>query len=189
MPSVSAHDVARELRSRLGSAGKLKIQKLLYYAQGWSLAWRDDQLFEEPIEAWAQGPVVGIIWTDERHGRTTPAPQDLSGGQLAVIDYVAERYGSFSGAALAAFTHAEDPWRNASEIGGGRSRRNQTITLDAMRAWFRSDSEYRRRAAEVSRLRSRSDIYSFTVAPRTADLEKAVERTLQGEHICESRPA
>ena len=37
----------------------LKLQKLLYYAQGFHLAIFNKPLFNEPIEAWAHGPVVG----------------------------------------------------------------------------------------------------------------------------------
>jgi uncharacterized phage-associated protein len=36
----------------------LKLQKLVYYAQGFHLGLFDKPLFEEPIEAWAHGPVV-----------------------------------------------------------------------------------------------------------------------------------
>lgn len=36
----------------------LRLQKMLYYAQGWSLARNGKPLFEEPIEAWHYGPVV-----------------------------------------------------------------------------------------------------------------------------------
>lgn len=40
----------------------LKIQKLLYYAQGISLGIYEKNLFEEKIEAWQHGPVVKEIY-------------------------------------------------------------------------------------------------------------------------------
>jgi uncharacterized phage-associated protein len=40
----------------------LKLQKILYFAQGWHLAYFDYPLFEEPIEAWKYGPVVSSIY-------------------------------------------------------------------------------------------------------------------------------
>ncbi len=40
----------------------LKLQKLLYYAQGIFLAINDEPLFEEPILAWAHGPVVESVY-------------------------------------------------------------------------------------------------------------------------------
>lgn len=36
----------------------LKLQKLIYYAQGFHLAISDRPLFPEPIKAWIHGPAV-----------------------------------------------------------------------------------------------------------------------------------
>ena len=41
----------------------LKLQKLVYYAQAWSLALRNGTpMFSEPIEAWASGPVCRPLY-------------------------------------------------------------------------------------------------------------------------------
>lgn len=40
----------------------LKLQKLLYYAQGISLGMYDKPLFDEKIEAWQHGPVVRKVY-------------------------------------------------------------------------------------------------------------------------------
>ena len=37
--TVSAHDVARELRARRPELKTVQVHKILYYAQGWHLAW------------------------------------------------------------------------------------------------------------------------------------------------------
>ena len=55
-------DVALYFLNRSDSAGSyaithLKLQKLVYYAQAWSLAVRGEPIFEEHIEAWTHGPV------------------------------------------------------------------------------------------------------------------------------------
>lgn len=42
----------------------LKLQKLLYYAQGLSLAINNERLFYEEIEAWKHGPVVPEIYDE-----------------------------------------------------------------------------------------------------------------------------
>lgn len=36
----------------------LKLQKLLYLAQGYSYAFYDEPLFADDMEAWVHGPVV-----------------------------------------------------------------------------------------------------------------------------------
>ena len=94
--SVSAHDVAAELRQRFDrDPGVTKIHKLLYYAQGWHLTWVGEPLFRESIEAWTNGPVVADVWHDEKRNRPRPAPQGLAGAELATVDYVMDRYGAF----------------------------------------------------------------------------------------------
>ena len=55
-------DVARYVVDRCGSLTTIKLQKLLYYCQGWHLAWESDKLFDAEIEAWANGPVVQEIY-------------------------------------------------------------------------------------------------------------------------------
>jgi uncharacterized phage-associated protein len=40
------------------SLSNLKLQKLVYYAQGFHLALTEKPLFDEAIEAWEHGPVV-----------------------------------------------------------------------------------------------------------------------------------
>ena len=44
----------------------LKLQKILYYAQGYYLAIHDKELFPEEFEAWAHGPVNEEIYNKYR---------------------------------------------------------------------------------------------------------------------------
>ncbi|MDR2895454.1 MAG: DUF4065 domain-containing protein [Propionibacteriaceae bacterium] len=44
----------------------MKLEKLLYYCQGWSLAWDGVPLFKEPLEAWANGPVCPAAFREHR---------------------------------------------------------------------------------------------------------------------------
>lgn len=45
----------------------LKLQKLLYYAQAWSLVFRGKALFYEDIEAWVHGPVIPLVYQRYKH--------------------------------------------------------------------------------------------------------------------------
>lgn len=110
---ISAHDVARELRSQLPFSGVVKLHKLLYLCQGWHLAWYGEPLFVEDIEAWENGPVVADVWRDEKAGRVAPQPEVLDGRQLLVVDYVIGHYGNLSGRELIELTHSEGPWADA----------------------------------------------------------------------------
>jgi len=43
---------------------QMKLQKMVYFAQGYNLAKRNEKLFKEEIQAWKFGPVVPIIYND-----------------------------------------------------------------------------------------------------------------------------
>lgn len=63
----SAIDVARYFLAQSDpdagdTMSNLKLQKLLYYAQGVTLALTEKPLFSDPLEAWLQGPVVPSVF-------------------------------------------------------------------------------------------------------------------------------
>lgn len=111
---VPVHEVANELRRRLGDIDAEKLHKLLYYVQGWHLAHTEGPLFKEPIEAGPNGPVVADLVAEAKRERGTPSPVALTDAALATIEYVVDRYGVFSGPELTRMTRDEDPWREAS---------------------------------------------------------------------------
>lgn len=135
--TVRAHDVASELRRRLPGLGAVKLHKLLYYCQGWHLAWTGEPMFRESIEAWDVGPVVADLWHDEDKGRRASAPVPVDDSARATINYVVARYGQLTGRDLVHLTHAEAPWRDASENG----QPNPVISSEAMTSHFASDDE------------------------------------------------
>jgi len=124
MPSSA--DVANYFLNLEGEGGEisnLKLQKLVYYAQGFSLALRGMPLFDEPIEAWMHGPVVPALYRQFRDRGSNPIPPDvafdpevLSVDERRLIEEVVGVYGQYSAWKLRQLTHEEDPWReNYSE--------------------------------------------------------------------------
>lgn len=100
----------------------LKLQKLLYYAQGWYLAFHDRPLFDEPIQAWIHGPVVPPVYGDFKHRKWLPIEAEVR--KRAEITDIPENiwghiedtwaaYGSMSAYDLEVLTHSESPWINA----------------------------------------------------------------------------
>ena len=63
---ASVFDVAKYILNKKGRMSPMKLQKLVYYSQCWSLAWDDKPLFNNRIEAWANGPVVRDLYTFHR---------------------------------------------------------------------------------------------------------------------------
>ncbi|MFM7886138.1 MAG: Panacea domain-containing protein, partial [Pseudanabaena sp.] len=59
---VAAYIVDKQVSTTGSGIPAMKLQKLVYYAQAWSLVWDDKPLFSDRIEAWANGPVVPDLY-------------------------------------------------------------------------------------------------------------------------------
>lgn len=120
----------------------MKLQKLVYYSQAWSLVWDDSPLFNEEIEAWANGPVVRSLY--QRHQGLFKVtqwdgdPQKLSDNQRDTIEKVLEFYGDMSSQALSDLTHQEAPWIDAREGLSPTDRGSRVISLAAMAEYYSS---------------------------------------------------
>jgi len=96
----------------------LKLQKLVYYAQAWSLVLRGEPLFDEDFQAWAHGPVAESVFHAFKDcgwnaiGRPEKVP-DLEAGDEAHLREVIDAYGDMSAKQLERMTHAELPWLQA----------------------------------------------------------------------------
>lgn len=142
MPQVSAKDVAAYILQKLGSMTTMKLQKLLYYCQAWSLVWDEEPLFHEGIEAWANGPVVREVFEEHRNmftiDRASGDPTKLSEKQKETIDSVLSFYGEKSSQWLSDLTHLEDPWKNARVGLAPGERSNKIISPAAMMEYYSS---------------------------------------------------
>lgn len=60
------HDITAYILKQLGPTSAMKLEKLVYYSQAWSLVWDSKPLFLARIEAWASGPVVPELYRHDR---------------------------------------------------------------------------------------------------------------------------
>jgi uncharacterized phage-associated protein len=134
---ASVIDVAQYILERHGPMTTMKLQKLVYYAQAWSIVWDDDVLFDDPIQAWKAGPVVRTLYERHRgHFRIATiggTAANLSERQRDTIDRVLRFYGDKSAQWLSDLTHMEDPWKYAY----GRAE-NTEITPEALAEYYGS---------------------------------------------------
>lgn len=134
MPVANAAKYLCAIRDEEDVFSGLKLQKLLYYAQGLSIKWFGRPLFPERIKAWAHGPVVPQVWHEYKAlGDELPRPADLDllavdAEARAVLDRVYAEYGQFAAWRLREMTHEEQPWKETEP--------NAVISLDSMRAFF-----------------------------------------------------
>jgi uncharacterized phage-associated protein len=140
---VSAHDVAAYILQKLGPMSAMKLQKLVYYSQAWSLVWDERPLFEERIEAWANGPVVRDLYEKHRGsfqvndwpwGDSSKLDQDACDTVGAVIEF----YGSKTAQWLSDLTHREDPWVEARRGLSPGEWSDREITHSLMHEYYTS---------------------------------------------------
>lgn len=140
MPTV--HDVAAYILKKRGPMTAMKLQKLVYYCQAWSLVWDEKPLFRSKIEAWANGPVVPDLYNQHRGiFRLTEwegSPSALNAIQKETIDAVLKFYGDKSSQWLSDLTHQEKPWREARMGLSPGERGNHVITHASMAEYYGS---------------------------------------------------
>lgn len=138
----NAHDVAAYIiANRPPGLTTMKLQKLLYYSQAWSMAWDGAPLFLEPIRAWDRGPVVPSVFKAYEGCKRVlgvPASGDASAlnvAQRATVDAVLGFYGTIDGGRLSDLTHLERPWRDAY----APTRPSPPIPVEALASFYRRD--------------------------------------------------
>lgn len=142
-PRIQVFDIAAYILERMGAMTTMKLQKLVYYSQAWSLVWDEKRLFEEKIEAWANGPVIRNLFDYHRgmyeiSSMPLGNPRLLNQEQQDTVDAVLEYYGHRSAQWLIELTHMEDPWIQARKGLPKLERGNRIIPLDAMADYYSS---------------------------------------------------
>lgn len=107
----------------------LKLQKLVYYAQGATLGIYSRPLFQEKIQAWLHGPVCPALYMRYRGCRKIlrlvgtqriQAEVNIKQKNMKIaylLDDIWNTFGKCSGDELERMTHQERPWLNAVSHG------------------------------------------------------------------------
>jgi uncharacterized phage-associated protein len=135
---TDALSVASYIASQLGDDGTrdpMRLQKLLYYSQGWFLAWTGQRLFPEDFQAWVGGPVQPLVWKTITK-RELPAKVASDATARAVVDAVLDFYGHLSGIELSALTHSESPWVEARGDLPASMGSKRLVPVDSIRRHF-----------------------------------------------------
>ena len=141
---ANVFDVAKYILHQKGEMTAMKLQKLVYYSQAWSLVWDEKSLFPERIEAWATGPVVPDLYQAHKGAFIVNEAffegniDNLSTGEKETIDAVLGTYADHPAQWLSELSHNEDPWKNAREGLQVGTRSNREITHSAMVEYYES---------------------------------------------------
>lgn len=146
MPSI--FDVANYFVSQ-GNIGEgstitpLKVQKLCYYAQAWSLVWDSEPLFANEFEAWAHGPANHDLFVKYReYGyhpilvRSTFNSKLFTESQTETLNAIWDAYGIYEAKYLEDLTHQEEPWIAARKNCCPGEKCNNIITLESMQQFY-----------------------------------------------------
>ena len=134
-------DILKKVIESKSAVDHLKLQKLLYYTQAWSLVFREQPMFFEEIQAWVHGPVVPSVYHEYKcygYQKISLASdlQEIGSDELQIIDLVCDVYGGKTGSFLEDLTHSESPWINARTGLNGSDRSNSVISLKEMFSYF-----------------------------------------------------
>jgi uncharacterized phage-associated protein len=137
-------DVAAYILKRRGCMPAMKLQKLVYYCQAWSLVWDGRSLFDDEIQAWANGPVAPLlydehkdeskvctVWGDSSVIERDPVAQET-------VDSVLQFYAGKSQHRLYDLVHAEKPWRDARGNLPAGVRGDRVISHHLMASYYSS---------------------------------------------------
>ena len=121
----------------------LALQKMLYYVQGFYMAFYKTSFFESDCEAWVYGPVYREIYKQFKEykyktieTRSKINAEVFTDEEREVLDSVCENFGCYSGTMLESFTHDEDPWRISRGNLGENEKSDKVIEKKVIDEYF-----------------------------------------------------
>jgi uncharacterized phage-associated protein len=120
----------------------LRLQKLLFFAQGWHLARRSAPLFTAPFEAWTFGPVVREVYDmfkQYRRRSIVEPSEDHSENRLSIEERefamdILIHYETRPTTYLVNLTHKMEPWL-------AREKRREIIPIEEIKTYFENSGE------------------------------------------------
>lgn len=144
---MNVHDAAAYITANFDSGiSTMKLQKLCFYAQGWTLALLDQPLFPEEFQAWRNGPVCYELFVGHRGNFSVSSwpqgdPSNIGKRERIVLDAMLSNFGALTGLQLSDLTHKKGtPWAvvrdQAGTTQGGAS--NEVISQNSIQSYFKS---------------------------------------------------
>ena len=138
---LRAADVAAFVLEKAGPMDAMKLQKLVYYGQAWSLALRQAPLFDDEIQAWAFGPVAPSLYRLHRGQYVVSRlpigdPTAVAPEQARLLHGVIGAYAHLTGTRLSELTHGEAPWQEARQELPAGVPSEHVIGQESMRRFY-----------------------------------------------------
>lgn len=118
---IANYFIDKSLRDgdQCGDLTPMKLQKLVYFAHGWNMAYYDKPLLNENIEAWRYGPVISSLYQQTKHLGNSKIEKMIPGEDICIdqktkelLDTVWNSYKGYSAGELSNSTHLPGtPWK------------------------------------------------------------------------------
>ena len=124
----------------------MKLIKLVYIAHGWNLGLNDEDLINEPVQAWKYGTVIPSLYNQFRHFRSSKIteipdtePTEISTDDKKFLDKVYDIYKKYDGLQLSAKTHQPNtPWTITwNKLINGSGNIDLTIPNDLIKNYYK----------------------------------------------------
>lgn len=132
---VSKHDITPKT-----------LQKILYFIQGFTMAFNKNLLFNDTPQAWVHGPVYPEVYNkysdfkfniiDTMNIENENEILNVSDNEKTLIDCILRFFTVYSGDVLEKITHIESPWLEAREGLSKNEFSKNPITLESMNDYF-----------------------------------------------------
>ncbi len=139
-----ALDVSKYILEEVGEVTAIKLQKLLYYAQAWSLVWKDKVLYPEDLLFHPTGSIVKEVYELHKGCFKVDALTTKEGSSLNLtkvekknIDKVIDFYNPKKTQYLVALLKMEDPWNIANKSNSLKDS-EAVISTSEMKKYYKS---------------------------------------------------
>lgn len=149
--------VANRILTKASAKGRsltiMQLVKLIYFSQGWYLAFTDKPLTYHPAQAWQYGPVYPHVYKafpkagsslldglilDKSTGK--PYEMAASEDEDHMIDWVLAEYGTAHAFDLSRMTHVDDgPWKQTIDATGPYSEIPNSLLKAYFKRFIRQD--------------------------------------------------
>ena len=119
----------------------LKLQKLLYLAQGYSYAFHDRPLFNDELEGWVHGPVVRDVYYMFKDYQFNSIDisfeiNELDDEAIDVLNYVIDNFSKYDAKYLEKLSHEQEPWILSRDGLDPDERSDKTISKESISNYF-----------------------------------------------------
>ena len=152
---IADYFILKNKKDKKGLTNK-KLQKLLYYAQAWSLVLNNRTIFDDKIEAWVHGPAIPLIYStfksfgfkDIEVEVDENGLNSIDGKDRKLLDQIWSIYGNLDAGYLELLTHSEEPWQEARKGLQSDENSENEISLKGMKIYYSEKLKQSRKSSK-----------------------------------------